>query len=99
MSDPAPPQRPHVRHLEVRGRVQGVFFRASTQREAARRGVAGWARNDPDGTLEVWLEGARDDVEAVERWIRGGGPPAAHVEAVEVLDAAPEGLEGFEIRH
>lgn len=89
----------HVRHLRVSGRVQGVFFRASTERQAERRGVAGWARNEPDGTLEVWLEGDRDDVEAVERWIRGGGPPAAHVTSVSVLDARPEGLEGFEIRH
>lgn len=89
----------YVRHLRVSGRVQGVFFRASTERQAERHGVAGWARNEPDGTLEVWLEGERDDVEAVERWIRGGGPPAARVASVSVLDARPEGLEGFDVRH
>lgn len=89
----------HVRHLRVRGRVQGVFFRASTERQAERRGVAGWVRNAPDGTLEVWLEGGRDDVEAVERWIRGGGPPAARVQAVDVLEAEPAGHERFEVRH
>lgn len=90
---------PHVRHLRVHGRVQGVFFRASTEREAERRGVAGWVRNCPDGTLEVWLEGERDDVEAVEGWIRGGGPPAAHVTSVEEFDDGPQGLDGFEVKH
>lgn len=90
--------QPHVRHFRVRGRVQGVFFRASTERQAERHGVAGWVRNDPDGTLEVWLEGDRDAVEAVEGWIRGGGPPAAHVEDVEVLEAEPQGLSGFRVR-
>lgn len=98
MTDPDNAVR-HVRHLRVSGRVQGVFFRASTARQAERRGVAGWVRNDRDGTLEVWLEGDRDHVEGVERWIRGGGPPAAHVRSVSVLDARPEGLEGFEVRH
>lgn len=93
------PNGPHVRHLKVRGRVQGVFFRASAERQAERHGVAGWARNDSDGSLEVWLEGGRDQVEAVERWIRGGGPPAARVEGVEVLEAEPEGLSGFRVRH
>jgi acylphosphatase len=89
----------HVRHLVVHGRVQGVFFRASTERQAERHGVTGWARNDPDGTLEVWLEGPRDGVEAVERWIRGGGPPAARVERVEVDEPDPEGFGSFAVRH
>lgn len=88
----------HVRHLVVHGRVQGVFFRASAERQAERHGVAGWVRNNPDGTLEAWLEGPRDGVEAVERWIRGGGPPAGRVARVEVAEPEPEGFERFVVR-
>lgn len=94
-----PADRAHVRHLKVHGRVQGVFFRASIERQAREHGVSGWAENLPDGTLEVWLEGPRDAVEAVERWIRGGGPPAARVRSVDVIGAEPAGFEGFEVRH
>lgn len=91
---------PVVRHLVVHGRVQGVFFRASTQRHAERHGVTGWVRNTPEGTVEAWLEGPQDGVEAVERWMRGGGPPAAHVRRVEVADEPqPAGHDGFQVRH
>lgn len=87
-----------VRHLVVHGRVQGVFFRASTERHAEREGVAGWVRNRPDGTVEAWLEGSGEAVEAVETWIRGGGPPAGRVDRVEVLDdGTPEGLSDFRV--
>jgi acylphosphatase len=87
-----------VRHLVVHGRVQGVFFRASTERHAEREGVTGWVRNRPDGTVEAWLEGPAEAVEAVETWIREGGPPAGRVDDVEVLDeGAPEGHDGFRV--
>ncbi len=89
----------HVaRHLTVSGQVQGVFFRASTRQRAKQRSVVGWAANRPDGTVEVWLEGAADDVRAVEDWIVGGGPPAARVAEVEGADVEPAGHHRFEIR-
>jgi acylphosphatase len=78
-----------VRFL-VAGRVQGVFYRASTQSQAQVLGLAGWARNLPDGRVEVLARGLRDQVEVLERWLRQG-PPLAHVESVlreEVADAA-----------
>lgn len=87
-----------ARHLRVTGRVQGVFFRDSTRREAARVGVAGWVRNCPDGTVEVWLEGRPQPVADVERWIRGGGPPAAAVDEVQVAEVDPEGFGEFRVR-
>lgn len=89
----------HVRHLVAHGRVQGVFFRASTVRQAERHGVTGWVYNRPDGAVEAWLEGPRDGVEAVERWIRAGGPPAGRVDQVDVLDdATPQDHTTFQVR-
>jgi acylphosphatase len=89
----------HVaRHLIVGGQVQGVFFRASTRRQAEQRAVVGWVANRPDGTVEAWLEGAPDDVRAVEDWIVAGGPPAARVADVQRADAEPVGHRRFEVR-
>ena len=81
----------------VHGRVQGVFFRDSTQQEAERHGVAGWVRNRPDGTVELHAEGPRDAVDALLAFARTG-PSQADVDHVDVDDAAPEGLGDFEVR-
>ncbi len=74
----------------VRGRVQGVFFRASTRNEALQLGLTGYARNLPDGSVEVLACGAPQAVEALQDWL-WVGPPAAKVQAVEceVVDQAP----------
>jgi acylphosphatase len=85
------------RRVRARGRVQGVFFRDSVRREAARRGVAGWARNCSDGTAEAVFEGPADAVEAMVAFVRGG-PGHAEVSDVEVSDEAVEGLSGFDVR-
>jgi acylphosphatase len=86
-----------ARHVIVHGRVQGVFFRDSTRREARRHGVVGWVANRPDGTVEAWFEGPDEAVDALVRWCHHG-PPRAAVERVEVERAEPRGLAGFEIR-
>jgi acylphosphatase len=86
-----------ARRAVVHGRVQGVFFRDTVRRAARQRGVAGWAANRPDGTVEVWLEGDEDAVESMLRVLHDG-PPGAKVQRVEVDEVEPEGLEGFEIR-
>ncbi len=85
------------RRVTVEGRVQGVFFRDSTRDHAERHGVAGWVSNRPDGGVEVVLEGARDRVEQVLRFLESG-PPRASVERVDVQDEEPEGLSGFQVR-
>jgi acylphosphatase len=77
--------------------VQGVFFRDTLRRLAERQGVAGWARNTPDGTVEAVLEGEEPDVEAVIDFAREG-PESASVTSVDVDDEEPEGLRGFQIR-
>jgi acylphosphatase len=85
------------RRVVVHGRVQGVFFRDSTEREASRRGVAGWVRNRDDGAVEAVFEGSADDVCALLEFCEGG-PSSADVERTETSEEEPEGLSGFEVR-
>jgi acylphosphatase len=80
----------------VSGRVQGVNFRAWTQIEAQGRGLAGWVRNETDGTVTAHLEGAADDVDAMVTALHKG-PPAAVVREVTLADATPQGALQFEI--
>ena len=82
------------RRAVVRGRVQGVWFRASAAREAARLGVAGFARNERDGSVTVEAEGRPDAVAAMVAWCRTG-PPRAEVTDVEVTDLEPLGSTAF----
>ena len=84
------------RRVIVRGRVQGVFFRDTVRRMAQSRGVAGWIRNNPDGTVEALFEGDADAVESMVRFSHEG-PRGAHVERVEVAEEEPEGLGDFRI--
>lgn len=90
-------EAPIRRRLVVRGRVQGVAFRAATQAEAARLGVAGWVRNRADGAVEAALEGAPAAVLALIAFCRRG-PRLAAVSEVAVSEEAPEGAHGFAIR-
>ena len=84
------------RRVIVRGRVQGVFFRDSLRRLAAQHGVSGRAVNRGDGAVEAVFEGEPHAVEALVEFCRHG-PARARVDAVEQLDEAPEGLQGFRI--
>lgn len=70
-------------HLHVRGRVQGVFFRASTQREARRLGLTGWVKNRPDSSVEILAEGEEDALKELISWANHG-PTAARVDRVDV---------------
>jgi acylphosphatase len=81
----------------VHGRVQGVFFRDSTRSAASSRGVVGWVRNSPDGTVLAWFEGPEDAVDSMVEWCRSG-PSRADVDSVDVEHVEPEGLSGFEVR-
>ncbi len=68
----------------VRGRVQGVGYRAFTQTQAAARGVAGWVRNRHNGDVEAVFAGATEAVEALCEVCRRG-PPRASVEALDII--------------
>jgi acylphosphatase len=81
----------------VSGRVQGVYFRATTRAQALALGLGGWVRNLPGGTVEVLAYGEDSALARLEKWL-ARGPDQAWVASVEREPAAPEGREGFEIR-
>jgi acylphosphatase len=88
-----------ARRYLVRGRVQGVGFRWFVEREAHILGIAGWVRNNNDGTVEVLAQGTRDQLSGLHSRLREG-PRAARVDSVEVSDENPTprlssfGIEG-----
>jgi len=77
--------------------VQGVFFRAELCDRARSLGLAGWVRNNADGTVETVLEGPWDRIESVVSWCRRG-PRGAVVAAIDVSREVPAGMTSFEIR-
>lgn len=86
-----------ARRIIVRGRVQGVFYRGWTLETARGLGITGWVRNLAGGEVELFAMGTEDRLrELIERLHEG--PAAARVEAVDVSEAAPEPLAGFEQR-
>lgn len=78
-------------HLSIKGRVQGVGYRAFVELEAELRGLEGWVRNRRDGSVEAVVQGEIEIVEALIEVCRDG-PPASRVIAVDVRDADPEAL-------
>jgi acylphosphatase len=87
-----------ARRFLVRGRVQGVGFRWFVEREAHILGVAGWVRNNPDGSVEVLAMGTREQLAGLHSHLREG-PRAARVDNIEGWDAEPvAGLNSFQVR-
>ena len=83
----------------VHGRVQGVGFRASTQREAKRLRLTGWVRNDAEGFVEIQACGDRDALQALHAWLQQGPSAARVTEVQDGLQAnAQPSQQGFEIR-
>jgi acylphosphatase len=82
-----------IRLLRIRGRVQGVGYRAFVHAQATRLGLHGWARNRSDGSVEVLVEGQRDALEALTRSLRRG-PPGARVAELVEREASPDALAG-----
>lgn len=86
-------------HLLVSGRVQGVFYRATLQRQAHARGLRGWVCNLPDGRVEAVIEGPRAAVQQLVAWSRTG-PPNAYVTDVEATEQLPTGeFSSFAVRY
>ena len=83
--------------VRVRGRVQGVFFRAEARARAEALGVAGWIRNADDGTVEAVFEGDDEQVSSLVEWCRHG-PAGARVDEVEAVREEPAGEVGFQVR-
>lgn len=85
-------------HAIVRGRVQGVFFRDYTRRQAQALGVSGWVRNQPDHSVEAVIEGETGSVEAMLAWLHSGSPMST-VTAVDIVEEEFRGEQGFVIRY
>src|SRR3954465_14191733 len=86
-----------TRSFVVRGRVQGVGFRWFVEREAHILGVAGWVRNNADGSVEVFAIGSREQLEGLRARLRSG-PRAARVDDVDEQESKPvAGLTTFRI--
>jgi len=84
-------------HLIVRGKVQGVWYRAGTQEQAQKLDIAGWVRNLPDGSVEIQAEGLRENLDALIKWCRQG-PPSAEVKDIDEEWNRPSGFVTFQIR-
>ncbi|HZT19729.1 MAG TPA: acylphosphatase [Dongiaceae bacterium] len=85
------------RLVRIRGRVQGVWYRAWTMEEARRRGLRGWVRNRRDGSVEALFAGEAEAIKAMIETCRTG-PPLARVESISSEATAEEPPEGFEQR-
>lgn len=87
-----------MKHLDIHvtGRVQGVFFRASSQRKAYEYGVTGIVRNEPDGSVFIEAEGDELALTRFTDWCRVG-PSRAEVERVDVTESEPKNYDGFVI--
>lgn len=86
-----------ARRFVIEGRVQGVAFRATTQRVATELGLAGWVRNRDDGAVEALAMGSEDQLAAFADWL-WRGPRLAQVTAVHVEEAEPEVVGDFSVR-
>lgn len=84
-------------HGYVSGKVQGVYYRQSTENEAERLDLDGWVRNLADGRVEVLIEGEEEPVRELAAWLEQG-PEAAEVTGVELEELTPQGIVGFIVR-
>ncbi len=77
--------------LKIYGRVQGVFFRDSSQRKAKELNLSGWVENVPDGTVQIVAEGEEKDLKELIEWCRHGGTKYAKVDNVDIEWLEPSG--------
>lgn len=82
----------------VKGRVQGVFFRAETQQMAKKLGIDGWVRNTLEGDVEVLISGRVSAIEEMRAWLQEG-PSMARVDGLELVECPVAESSGFDIRY
>jgi len=85
------------KNVRVTGKVQGVFFRASTADKAKSLGVNGFVLNEPAGSVYIEVEGEESAVNELIEWAKVG-PPRAGVDNLEITDGDLQSFKGFEIR-
>lgn len=84
-------------HCLISGRVQGVYYRASTVKQAKALGLTGWVRNLPDGRVEVFACGSAEQLKQLQDWL-WEGPAGAKVEAVDCKAVAWQAITDFVVR-
>lgn len=87
----------HCARFRIRGRVQGVFYRASAEARARELGLRGWVRNAEDGSVEVVACGSATLLDAIAAWL-AVGPRDARVESVQRTEEPPGDYSGFSVR-
>jgi acylphosphatase len=85
-----------TKHLLIKGKVQGVFYRATAREVAEKLGLTGWVKNTEDGHVEAIVSGAEKPVQQFVEWC-WQGPPSARVTAVAIGDAPDENLAAFTV--
>lgn len=85
-------------HLIVSGIVQGVFFRDNTRRKAIELGLRGYAKNLPDGNVEIAAEGSEDKLNELIEFVKKS-PGASEVENISIKHKQPENFKSFEIKY
>jgi acylphosphatase len=83
--------------ITVQGKVQGVFFRASTKEKADELGVRGSVRNNVDGSVSISAEGEEEDLKRFAEWCKAG-PPQARVDYFDVQEKSWHGFKDFSIQ-
>ena len=95
--DPIDSENQPIRRFIVKGRVQGVWFRDSTRREAERLGIDGYAKNLDDGDVEVLVTGSAEAIIELEDWLQHG-PRLAKVSSVREVESGVTSVQqGFEV--
>lgn len=85
-------------HIIVKGRVQGVYFRAYTQKQAVKLNINGFVRNLPDGSVEIVASGHPDELQKLAAWCHKGSLLAKVSQVIVNVHADVEQFDGFEIR-
>ena len=86
-------------YVKIHGKVQGVWFRASTKQKAEQLGLTGWVRNTENGCVEAVFEGEEKQIKQILNWCHMG-PPLSKVEKVETKNqTVTNGFEGFKIKY
>ena len=83
--------------IKVIGKVQGVFFRASTQREARALHLCGFVRNEPDGSVYIEVEGEAKSIDSFIDWCKTG-PPLSSVQQIDISENTEQGFKDFTIQ-
>ncbi|MDX1396919.1 MAG: acylphosphatase [Oceanospirillum sp.] len=96
-TDFTPSEPALVKAINVSGRVQGVWFRKNTLQQAQKRQLEGWVMNLEDGSVQVHLQGPESQVQDMIDWLWKGSP-LSRVDHLDIVDAEPIVMAGFEIR-